>query len=63
MNQIIKLKFTPFIYSAEFNEKRNHHSSECCKCWISGGMFYITYPRKDETHSRISGNFLDIWAG
>lgn len=46
MNSIIKLHFIPLIYSAERNENRNNHFSECCKRWIWGEIFYTVYPWK-----------------
>lgn len=46
MNSKIKLHFIPLIYSAERNENRSNHFSECCKRWIWGEIFYTVYPWK-----------------
>lgn len=54
MNSIIKLHFIP--YSAELNENRNNHFSECCKRWIWGCIL-----GKDE-NTQLPENFLDVWA-
>lgn len=29
-----QIEIHSLIYSADFNEKSSHHSSEWCKCWI-----------------------------
>lgn len=52
----------PLIYFAEFNEKKNNHFQNVASVRFLEDCFIQCVLGKDEKYSRISENFLDIWA-